>query len=58
MRLRLPYRPQETARQEEPATEAGFILAQAALLLLPLLVFAAFATDIGAWYLEGQKAQR
>ena len=38
--------------------EAGFILAQAALLLVPMLIVAAFATDIGAWYLEGQKVQR
>ena len=39
-------------------SEAGFVLAQSALLLVPLLIFAAFATDIGSWYLEGHKAQR
>ncbi|MEM9563841.1 MAG: pilus assembly protein TadG-related protein [Actinomycetota bacterium] len=38
--------------------ESGFVLAQAALLLIPLLIFAAFATDIGSWYLQGQKVQR
>lgn len=41
-----------------PASERGFILAQAALVFVPLLIFAAFATDIGAWYVEGQKVQR
>ncbi len=43
---------------DDRSKEAGFILAQAALLLIPLLIFAAFATDIGSWYLEGQKVQR
>ncbi len=28
------------------------------MLLIPLLLFAALATDLGAWYLEGQRAQR
>ena len=40
------------------AAEEGFIVPQTALLLIPLLIFAAFATDIGSWYLEGQKVQR
>ncbi len=39
-------------------SEAGYVMAQAALLLIPLLIFAALATDIGSWYLEGQKVQR
>ena len=39
-------------------SERGFILAQAALVFVPLLIFAAFATDIGSWYVEGQKIQR
>ena len=43
---------------EEAPSDSGFVLAQAALLLIPLLIFAAFATDIGSWYLEGQKVQR
>jgi hypothetical protein len=38
--------------------ERGFVLAQSALLLIPLLIFAAFATDIGSWYVEGHKVQR
>ena len=38
--------------------EGGYIIAQAALLLIPLMIFAAFATDIGFWYVQGQKAQR
>lgn len=40
------------------SSERGFILAQAALVFVPLLIFAAFATDIGSWYVEGQKIQR
>ncbi len=38
--------------------QAGFVIAQTALLLVPLMIFAAFATDIGSWYLDGQKTQR
>ncbi len=38
--------------------DGGYILAQTALLIIPLFVFAAFATDIGFWYVQGQKAQR
>lgn len=29
-----------------------------ALLLIPLMIFSAFAVDIGAWYLKGQQVQR
>lgn len=43
---------------DDRRSERGFVLAQSALLLIPLLVFAAFATDIGSWYVEGQKVQR
>lgn len=39
-------------------SEDGYVLAQTALLLIPLLIFAAFATDIGSWYVQGQKLQR
>jgi hypothetical protein len=38
--------------------EGGYIIAQTALLIIPLMIFAAFATDIGYWYVQGQKAQR
>jgi hypothetical protein len=38
--------------------ESGIILAQTALFLIPMLLFAAFATDVGSWYVEAQKLQR
>ena len=38
--------------------ERGYVLAMTALLLIPLMVFAAFAVDVGAWYVKGQQAQR
>jgi len=38
--------------------EAGYVVAQTALLIIPLMIFAAFATDIGYWYVQGQKAQK
>ncbi len=50
--------PEKTAGPSGDRRQAGFVLAQSALLLIPMLIFAAFATDIGAWYLEGQKVQR
>ncbi len=39
-------------------SEGGYVLAQTALLLIPLMIFAAFATDIGSWYVQSQKLQR
>ncbi|MGE0878565.1 MAG: pilus assembly protein TadG-related protein [Acidimicrobiia bacterium] len=36
----------------------GYVLVMAALLLVPLLLFAAFAVDVGAWYTQGNKIQR
>ncbi|MFT7600462.1 MAG: hypothetical protein ACI8TP_003404 [Acidimicrobiales bacterium] len=44
-----------TDRREQ---EAGYVLATAALLLVPLMVFVAFAVDVGAWYSEASKVQR
>ena len=38
--------------------ESGYVMAMTALLLVPLMLFSAFAVDVGAWYLEGQQAQR
>ena len=52
MAAELPDRPDQRRH------ERGYIIAQSALLLVPLLIFAAFATDIGSWYLEGHKVQR
>ena len=38
--------------------ERGYALALTALLLIPLLSFAAIGVDIGVWYLQAQRNQR
>lgn len=38
--------------------EGGYIIATTALLLVPMMIFAAFATDVGGWYVRGQEIQR
>ena len=38
--------------------DRGYVLAMTALLLIPLMLFAAFAVDVGAWFVKGQQAQR
>lgn len=38
--------------------EKGYALILAALLLLPLLAFTGFATDVGAWYARASRIQR
>jgi hypothetical protein len=38
--------------------QSGYVLATTALLLIPLMIFAAFAVDVGAWYVEADEAQR
>jgi hypothetical protein len=38
--------------------ESGYVLATTALLLIPLMIFAAFAVDVGGWYAEADQAQR
>jgi hypothetical protein len=38
--------------------EKGYALVLAALMLLPLLAFAGFATDVGAWYARASRIQR
>lgn len=44
--------------RDERREEHGYVMATTALLLIPLLVLAAFAVDVGSWYTEGQKVQR
>jgi hypothetical protein len=39
-------------------SEKGYILALAALLLIPLLAFTGFATDVGSWYARASRLQR
>lgn len=38
--------------------EGGYVMIMTALLLIPLLVFAAFAVDVGAWYAQAARTQR
>ena len=44
--------------EERTKGEQGFVLAVTALMMVPLLVFTAFAVDLGAWYGQGAKMQR
>lgn len=53
-----PYVNADDEAVEDRSHESGYVIAQTALLLIPLLIFAAFATDIGAWYVQSQKMQR
>jgi hypothetical protein len=45
-------------RRTEAATDDGVVIPSTALLLIPMLLFAALAVDVGAWYADGLKAQR
>ncbi|MEZ5226562.1 MAG: pilus assembly protein TadG-related protein [Acidimicrobiales bacterium] len=38
--------------------QAGYVLATTALLLIPLMIFAALAVDVGGWYAQATQAQR
>ncbi|NNF54861.1 MAG: hypothetical protein HKN03_10510 [Acidimicrobiales bacterium] len=38
--------------------QGGYVLATTALMLIPLMVFAAFAVDVGGWYVSADEAQR
>lgn len=43
---------------ERTKGEKGFVLAMTGLLIVPMLIFTAFAVDLGAWYGQGAKMQR
>jgi len=45
-------------RVRDRRDEGGYVMAMTALLLIPLLIFAAFAVDVGAWYVEAQQIQQ
>lgn len=45
-----------TARRR--SDEGGYVMATTALMLIPMLIFAAFAVDVGSWYVEAQRIQR
>jgi Flp pilus assembly protein TadG len=43
---------------ERTKGEQGFVLAMTALLMVPMIIFTAFAVDLGAWYGQAGKMQR
>lgn len=45
-------------RRVHQQREKGYVVAMTALLLVPLMVFAAFAVDVGAWYAHADQVQR
>ena len=47
-------------RHEHPSerrSERGYVMSMTALLLIPMMLFAGFATDVGSWFVRGQQAQ-
>ncbi len=46
------------SENDERSSERGYIMAMTALLLIPLMIFAAFAVDVGAWYAQAARTQR
>ena len=38
--------------------EGGYVMAMTALLLIPLMIFAALAVDVGGWYAKSSQIQR
>jgi Flp pilus assembly protein TadG len=42
----------------ERSGEGGYVLALAALLMLPLLAFTGFAVDLGSWYSQAARTQK
>lgn len=51
-------RPSSPAGRRRVRGEKGYALVLAALMLRPLLAFAGFATDVGAWYARASRIQR
>ena len=45
-------------RRRPRRSERGYVLATAAMIMVPLLVVAGFATDVGGWYREADRMQR
>ncbi len=45
-------------RNRSRAVEGGYALIMTALMMIPLLAFAAIGVDVGVWYLQAQKNQR
>jgi hypothetical protein len=47
-----------TGRGRRLTGQDGYVLAMTALLILPLMVFTAFAVDLGSWYADASRMQR
>ena len=48
----------QQAGSDADRNEGGYVMATTALMLIPMLIFAAFAVDVGSWYVEAQQIQR
>lgn len=57
-KTRTPASDLEARRSEGGGTEGGYVLATTALLLIPLMIFAALAVDVGGWYSRAAQIQR
>lgn len=55
----MPVDPAPTSARSRPApaAESGYVAAMTALLMIPLMLFAALATDVGAWYVKADQTQ-
>lgn len=51
-------RPFSSSGRRRVRGEKGYALILAALMLLPLIAFAGFSTDVGAWYARASRIQR
>jgi hypothetical protein len=50
--------PKKQGRRDTACPERGAILVMTAMIMMLMLVVAAFATDVGAWYRQGQEQTR
>ncbi|MCP4225114.1 MAG: hypothetical protein GY773_17385 [Actinomycetia bacterium] len=44
--------------RQAPSDDNGYVMPMTALLLVPLMIFAALAVDIGSWFVRADQAQR
>ncbi len=45
------------AERQKRSDEGGYVAAMTALLLIPMMIFTAFAVDVGAWYAQASAVQ-
>jgi hypothetical protein len=48
----------EQAGSVSSRLEAGYVMPMTAMIIIPLMIFAALATDVGAWFIKADQAQR